>query len=45
MPCYNASKYAYEAIVSIIEQSHEDWELIVVDDGSIDDTTSVLNKF
>ncbi len=45
MPCYNASQYAYEAIVSIIEQSHEDWELIVVDDGSIDNTVQIIQSF
>ncbi len=38
MTAYNAEKYISQAIASIINQSHEDWELIVVDDCSTDGT-------
>lgn len=42
MPCYNASATLDEAIGSILNQSMSDFELVVVDDGSADDTYSRL---
>ena len=38
MPAYNARAYIGQAIQSIVEQDYENWELIVVDDGSSDGT-------
>lgn len=38
MPAFNASVYIDEAIASVLEQTVDDVELIVVDDGSTDDT-------
>ncbi len=43
MPAYNASRYIQEAINSVIEQSFTDWELLIADDGSVDDTKTVLD--
>jgi len=37
----NAEKFIEEAIESIFAQTHEDWELLLVDDGSTDDSTQV----
>ena len=43
IPAYNASKYIVECLDSIIKQSLQDIEIIVVNDGSIDDTKSILD--
>ncbi len=45
MPAYNAGKYIGEAIESILSQSHRNLELIVIDDGSKDDTFSVIQSY
>jgi len=44
MTCYNTSKYVNEAIRSVVQQSYKNWELIIVDDASTDDTVSVVTK-
>jgi glycosyltransferase involved in cell wall biosynthesis len=44
MPAYNAERYLKEAIESIIKQSFTDFELIVVDDGSTDQTGKILQE-
>ena len=45
MPAYNAGRYVAEAIESVRAQSYERWELIVVDDGSRDNTAEVVEGF
>jgi glycosyltransferase involved in cell wall biosynthesis len=45
MPVYNCGLYIKEAIESIINQTFRDFEFIVVDDGSTDDTLSVIKSF
>ncbi|WP_367618971.1 glycosyltransferase [Pelotalea chapellei] len=42
MPVRNESRYLKEALLSIFRQTLVDWELIVVDDGSTDDTPDIL---
>lgn len=41
MPAYNASAYIGEAIRSVLHQTWEKWELIIVDDGSTDNTLQI----
>ena len=44
MPAYNAGHYIEKAVRSILEQSYRDLRLIVVDDGSTDDTVQILRR-
>lgn len=41
VPCYNQAQYLEEALQSVYDQSYTDWECIIVDDGSPDDTEIV----
>ena len=45
MPAYNAGKYIADSIRSVIAQTCPDWELLVVDDGSSDDTGGIVKEF
>jgi glycosyltransferase involved in cell wall biosynthesis len=42
MPAYNQAQYVSEAIQSVLDQTYPDFELIVVDDGSTDETQRIL---
>ena len=43
MPCYNAAAYLQEAVASVFKQSVKDIELIVIDDGSTDQSLQLLS--
>jgi len=45
MPVYNASGFLVEAVNSIIDQTFTDWELIVVNDGSTDNSEAIIKKY
>ena len=45
IPTYNQAEYIEETIQSIQDQTFKDWELIIVDDGSTDQTKEILNKY
>jgi glycosyltransferase involved in cell wall biosynthesis len=45
IPCYNQAHFLSEAIQSVLSQSYIDFEVIVVDDGSKDDTKEVASAF
>jgi glycosyltransferase involved in cell wall biosynthesis len=45
MPTWNRADFISDAIASVQAQSFSDWELIVVDDGSADDTRDVVSSF
>lgn len=44
-PTYNSSKYIEDTIKSIISQTHENWELLITDDCSTDDTIEIIKKY
>lgn len=45
MPVYNVEKYIDEAIASILNQTFSDFEFIIVDDGSTDNTWDILQTY
>lgn len=45
MPAYNAALFIEEAISSVISQTVSDWELIVIDDCSTDETRRIVSEF
>ena len=45
IPAKNAGKYLHDCLNSIIEQTETDWECIVVNDNSMDDTLSIFEEF
>jgi glycosyltransferase involved in cell wall biosynthesis len=45
MPAYNAGKYIREAIESVLQQTFTDFELLIVNDGSTDNTADVIQSF
>ncbi|MGL4545292.1 MAG: glycosyltransferase family 2 protein, partial [Plesiomonas sp.] len=44
MPVYNCAEYVQDAINSILEQTHKNIELIVIDDGSNDQTRDKVKE-
>lgn len=44
VPSYNHSKYIEECIKSIVNQTYTNWELTVIDDGSVDDSVEILKQ-
>ncbi len=45
IPVYNGEKYIADTIQSVIDQTYKNWELIIVDDGSTDNTAVVVKQF
>lgn len=45
MPAYNAAKYIIAAVESVLNQSFGNFELLIINDGSSDDTESIVKKF
>ncbi|MGJ1433088.1 glycosyltransferase [Sphingobacterium spiritivorum] len=45
MATYNGGKYIENQLLSLLAQTHKDWTLYVHDDGSIDDTIDILERY
>lgn len=45
LPTYNGARYIKRAIDSVIAQTFSDWELLVIDDGSKDDTGNIVKEY
>lgn len=44
LPTYNGKRYLEESVQSVIDQTYDNWELIIVDDASTDDTPALIEK-
>jgi glycosyltransferase involved in cell wall biosynthesis len=44
-PCYNGARYIGETIESVLAQDYTDWEMIIVNDGSSDNSEEVVNAY
>jgi glycosyltransferase involved in cell wall biosynthesis len=42
MPTYNQASFLRRAVHSLLAQTHTDWELLIIDDGSTDDTPALI---
>lgn len=45
MPAFNAGKNLHRSVASVIEQTYQNWELIIVNDGSTDDTLKIAREY
>ena len=45
MPSYNTARFIEETVSSVLSQTYQNWELIIVDDCSTDNTDEVIGKF
>jgi glycosyltransferase involved in cell wall biosynthesis len=45
IPCFNGQKYLAQALDSVLWQTYDRWECIIIDDGSTDDSKKIFEKY
>lgn len=45
IPACNSEKLIWQTLDSVLEQSYSEWECIIIDDGSTDNTSDIINKY
>ena len=45
VPCYNTEMWLADCLESIIKQNYKDWEMILINDGSIDNTENIMRVY
>ena len=45
IPVFNAEKYISQTVESILSQTFQDWQLVIVDDGSTDSTSAICQRY
>ena len=45
MPVYNSSRYLRESIDSVLQQTFTDFEFLIIDDGSTDDSVLIAESY
>ena len=45
LPVYNGERYLYNAVLSVLNQTYTNFELIVIDDGSCDASVEIVRAF
>ena len=44
-PCYNCAKFISQTIDSVLAQTYTNWELIIVNDGSVDESSTIIKGY
>ncbi|WP_196892727.1 glycosyltransferase family 2 protein [Aureivirga marina] len=44
-PCYNAEEFISQTIESVLAQTYQNWEMLIVDDNSLDNSISILENY
>jgi glycosyltransferase involved in cell wall biosynthesis len=45
LPVFNGARYLEAAIESVLSQTHENWELLIADDVSTDESSAIIGKY
>lgn len=45
IPVYNVEKYLYDCLYSVVNQTHKNLEIIIVNDGSTDNSQQIIDEF
>ena len=45
IPFYNCESFLDKAIISVVNQSYKNWKLVLIDDGSTDNSLSIARKY